>query len=346
MALRGQVPVHLSIQPIRSPTSTDMKTLRRRENKAAIPLLQDVDVRNGVSMLDQMAAVGAFMQAAETRSFVAAGRHLGVSASAVGKAVARLEQRLGVRLFHRSTRSINLTPEGKLFLDRCRRIVCELEAAEIELSLVQEAPRGRLRVSLPLVGMLLMPAIASFVRTYPEIELDLDFTDRLVDVIDEGFDAVVRTGDVSDSRLMTRALGTYRHRLVAAPRYLRERGLPRHPQDLLGHACLHHKFPSTGKLERWPLHVDGEAIDVELPTTMVASTLEPLLSLAMQATGIACLPDFAVGQQMAEGSLVGILEDHVASSGTFRLLWPASRHPSPKLTAFVEFMAGHMFKAG
>ncbi|MBJ7498605.1 MAG: LysR family transcriptional regulator [Sphingopyxis sp.] len=294
-------------------------------------------------MMDHMAGLGAFIQAAETRSFVAAGRQLGVSASAVGKAIARLEQRLGVRLFHRSTRSITLTPEGVMFLERCRRIVCEIEAAELELSQRQEAPRGKLRVSLPLVGMLLMPAIGAFVRTYPEIELDLDFTDRLVDVIDEGFDAVIRTGEISDSRLMTRVIGTFRQHLVASPRYLKERGTPQTPADLLTHACLHHKFPSSGKLERWPLHADGNPLDIELPTTVVASTIEPLLSLADQGIGIACLPDFAVARQIESGTLVPILEDHTANAGTFRLLWPSTRHASPKLTAFIEFMAKHLF---
>lgn len=295
-------------------------------------------------MMDHMAGLGAFMQAAETRSFVAAGRQLGVSASAVGKAIARLEQRLGVRLFHRSTRSITLTPEGAMFLDRCRRIVCEIEAAELELSQRQGAPRGKLRVSLPLVGMLLMPAIGTFVRTYPEIELDLDFTDRLVDVIDEGFDAVIRTGEVSDSRLMTRVVGTFQQCLVAAPRYLKERGTPQTPKDLLNHACLHHKFPSTGKLERWPLHADGRPLDIELPATVVVSTIEPLLSLAEQGVGIACLPDFAVARQIEDETLVPLLQDHTENAGTFRLLWPSTRFASPKLTAFTEFIAKHLFE--
>lgn len=296
-------------------------------------------------MMDHMAGLSAFVQAAEARSFVAAGRQLGVSASAIGKAIARLEERLGVRLFHRSTRSITLTPEGALFLDRCRRIFCEIEAAELELSQQQEAPRGTLRVSLPLVGMLLMPTIGEFIVSYPEIKLDLDFTDRLVDIIDEGFDAVIRTGEVNDSRLMTRVIGTFQQRLVAAPTYLRSRGIPKVPNDLLHHACLHHKFPSTGKLERWPLQDDGKRIDIALPITAVASMLEPLLSLAERGAGIACLPDFAVVQKFETGSLMPLLDNHISNAGTFRLLWPSSRHQSPKLRVFVEFMAENLFSA-
>lgn len=157
--------------------------------------------------MEHLGALNAFVQTADCGSFAGAAARLGVSGSAIGKAVARLEERLAVRLFHRSTRSLTLTAEGALFLDRCRRIFSEIEAAELELSQIRQAPRGRLRVSLPLIGMLMMPAVMAFMRAYPEIELDLDFTDRLVDVIDEGFDAVVRTGEARDSRLMMRRAG-------------------------------------------------------------------------------------------------------------------------------------------
>lgn len=138
--------------------------------------------------MESLSGIDFFVRAAETRSFSEAGRALGISSSAVGKSVARLEERLGVRLFHRSTRSITLTAEGALFLERCRRILCEVEAAEQELSQTRKAPRGKLRVSLPLVADLVMPTLIAFMRRYPSIELDLDFSDRLVDIIEEGFE--------------------------------------------------------------------------------------------------------------------------------------------------------------
>jgi DNA-binding transcriptional LysR family regulator len=232
--------------------------------------------------MDSLGALNAFVQAAEARSFTVAGRQLGVSSSAIGKAVARMEERLSVRLFHRSTRSITLTAEGALFLERCRRIFSEIEAAELELSQTREAPRGTLRVSLPLAGTLMMPTLVAFMRAYPEIIVDLDFSDRVVDVIEEGFDAVVRFADVADSRLMSRALGTYRRRLVAAPAYLAAKGVPLIPDDLKAHACLHHKFPTSGKLERWPLWPEHAGIETELPRTALASTLEPIIFMAEQ----------------------------------------------------------------
>ena len=293
--------------------------------------------------MDGLNGVAVFVQVAETRSFVAAGRALGISASAVGKSVARLEERLGVRLFHRSTRSVALTAEGLLFLERSRRILAELEAAELELTQATAAPRGRLRVSLPLVSSLVLPVLAEFMRTYPEVELDLDFTDRMVDVIEEGFDAVVRTGEPADSRLSARRLGRFRRHLVAAPDYLARHGTPQTPGDLTRHACLHYRFPNSGKLETWDLaRLEGEP-ELHLPTSMICNNIETRMCFALQGLGIAYLPDFAIRRHLAEGQLVSILTDHVQGLGVFHVLWPASKHPSPKLRALVDFLSANVF---
>ncbi len=295
--------------------------------------------------VDTVGALNAFVVTAETRSFVRAGEALGVSSSAIGKTIARLEKRLGVRLFHRNTRSIAITAEGAMFLERCRRIFAELEAAEQELSQSMAAPRGRLRVSLPLAGMLFMPTITKFMQAFPEVTIDLDFTDRLVDVIEEGFDAVVRTGEISDSRLMMRTLGKFSHRIVGSREYFARFGTPETPQDLSAHICLHHKYPSSGKLERWPLRDDAEAGSLDLPISSMASTLEPLISMAEAGLGLACLPLFTVGRQIAEGRLVSVLADHVEDVGEFRILWPSSRQLSPKIQALVTFMAENLFRS-
>jgi DNA-binding transcriptional LysR family regulator len=321
------------------------KLSRGIEKCAIIPNIPDLIVRNEGSRMDSLGSLTAFVRAAEARSFTVAGRQLGVSSSAIGKAVARMEERLGVRLFHRSTRSITLTAEGALFLERCRRIFSEIEAAELELSQTQEAPRGTLRVSLPLVGILMMPTLVAFMRAYPEITLDLDFSDRVVEVIEEGFDAVVRFAEAGDSRLMSRALGTYRRRLVAAPAYLAAKGVPLTPDDLKTHACLHHKFPTSGKFERWPLRPEHAAIESELPRTAVASTLEPIIFMAEQGMGIAYLPDFAIGRKLREGVLVTVLDDYTDRSGPLRILWPSSRHLAPKLRVFVDFLAANLVPA-
>ena len=295
--------------------------------------------------MDRLNGLAVFVQVAETRSFVAAGRLLGVSASAVGKSVARLEERLGVRLFHRSTRSVTLTAEGALFLERSRRILSEIEAAELELSQASAAPRGRLRVSLPLVSPLMLPVLGDFMAEYPEIELDLDFSDRLVDVIEEGFDAVVRTGEPGDSRLTARRLGTFRSLPVAAPGYLARHGTPRVPEDLLHHTCLHYRFPNSGKLEHWALRQAAGAEELQVPTSMICNNIETRVCFVLRELGIAYLPDFAIREQLAAGSLVPVLEDYAERTGVFYVLWPASKHASPKVRAFVDYLCARVFPA-
>jgi DNA-binding transcriptional LysR family regulator len=296
----------------------------------------------GVPM-DSLSALGVFMRAAESRSFTGAGRQLSISSSAVGKAISRLEDRLDVRPFHRSTRAITLTPEGALFLESCRRIFGEIDKIEQEFARSRESPKGKFRVSLPLVGMLMMPTLHGFMKEFPDIEIDMDFTDHLVDVIDGGYDAVVRTGEAADSRLMSRRLGTYHLEVVGSPLYFAKAGVPKTPADLVTHACLHHRYPTSGKLQRWPFSKSGPYADLALPVAAAVSSIEPLVSLAERGMGIACVPDFAVRRQIVEGTLIRILDDHIEHSGMFRAVWPSSHHLSPKLRAFVDYMAEHLF---
>lgn len=295
--------------------------------------------------MDSLNSFTVFVQVAEVRSFVAAGRLLGVSASAVGKSVARLEEKLGVRLFHRSTRSVTLTAEGTLFLQRSRRILAEIEAAEQELSQATAAPRGRLRVSLPLVSSLVLPVLGEFMREYPEIELDLDFSDRLVDVIEEGFDAVIRTGDPTDSRLSARRLGSFRSLLVASPDYLALQGIPKVPADLLNHTCLHYRFPNSGKLEPWALRRATDEPELTLPTSMICNNIETRVCFAVQGLGIAYLPEFSIREPLADGRLQTVLADYAERTGVFHILWPTSKHPSPKVRAFIDFLYARVFPA-
>lgn len=293
--------------------------------------------------MDTLGTLRIFVRAADAGSFTVAGRQLGLSSSAVGKAIARLEEHLGARLLHRSTRTVTLTPEGACFLERSRRILCELEAAEMEVSSARTTPSGTLRVSLPLAGMLMMPAITAFMQDYPAIKLDLDFTDRLIDVIDEGFDAVIRAGEIKDSRLMTRVLGPFCLRLVCSADYIERHGLPTEIEHLKDHACLHHRFATSGTLERWPLVRNGQPIDVDLPRTAVANTIEPLIDMVAAGLGIACLPDFAMGGELRSGKFKVVLEEHTLHEGIFRILWPSSRHMSSKLRTFVDFMGSNLF---
>lgn len=285
--------------------------------------------------IESVGAMAAFVQAAELRSFKLAGQQFGLSSSAIGKTIARLEDQLGVRLFHRSTRAIALTQEGELFLDRCRTVLAELEAAEAELASTTASPRGRLRVGVPVASDLLTPFLGAFMQRYPDIELDLDYNDRFVDVIEDGFDAVIRSGEVSDSRLMQVKLGDFTNRLVAAPAYLERMGEPRTPADLARHRLLHHRFYDTGKLGDWgPGIPEGTAMPVALASTSFVA----LIDLSAAGCGIASLPYFAVADQLRAGTLREVLPDAEKKIRAFRLLWPRSKFPLPKVSAFVKFM--------
>jgi DNA-binding transcriptional LysR family regulator len=280
-----------------------------------------------------------FVQAAETRSFVEAGRHLGLSASAIGKSIARLEERLGARLFHRSTHSVSLTPEGKLFLDRCQRILSEMELATQEISQTRMAVRGTMRVSLPTWATIFMPVFARFMQIYPDVRLELDLSDRLVDVIDEGYDLVIRTGEIRDSRLMSRTVGRFRHTIVASPAYLAAHGIPQFPEDLHAHLCLHRRHPESGKIDIWPLARDGLDLNLDLPVAAVVNTVEARIELADQDAGISCVPSVSVAPHIARGRLVPLLQDCVREAGVFRLLWPATGSPSHNIRTLVDFIA-------
>ncbi|UUC49173.1 LysR family transcriptional regulator [Pseudomonas citronellolis] len=295
--------------------------------------------------MDSLNGLRVFLQVAETLSFAQAARLLGLSASAVGKSVARLEERLGVRLFHRSTRSLSLSNEGLLFLERCRRVLDELAAAEQELAQATQQARGRLKISMPLVSGLFPQVLPEFMRCYPRIQLDIDFTDRLVDVIEEGFDLVVRSGELRDSRLKARSLGDFHLLLVAAPAYLRQYGTPRRPADLAGHLCLHYRFPSTGKLQKWPLRLAPGEAEPRLDGGLTCNTADTLISVAGQGMGIACLPDFAVRGALADGSLVQVLAEHTEHQGSFHALWPAGRRMPLKLRVFLDFLGDRLFAA-
>ena len=283
-----------------------------------------------------------FVQAAETRSFVAAGRVLGISASGVGKSVTRLEQTLGVRLFHRSTRSVTLTAEGEMFVERARRILAEFDAAQAELSEASAIPKGRLRIGLPMIGEPFLSVLAEFQRSYPEIELDLDFDNRKVDVIEEGYDAVVRSGDVEDSRLNSRRLGRFRMLLVGAPSYFERCGKPQHPRELAEHACIQFRMPNTGKLQVWRLRRDTNEPETQLATVVTCNTNEARLCFALEGLGIAYMSDFTARDALKDGRLVTVLDEYTTDHNTFHLLWPSGRHITPKLRAFIDFISEHV----
>ncbi|QOF77305.1 LysR family transcriptional regulator [Variovorax sp. 38R] len=292
--------------------------------------------------MDSFSGLESFVRAADLQSFARAGRDLGISASAVGKNVARLEAQVGVRLFHRTTRQVRLTAEGAMFHERCRRILDELGDARAMLQDAVATPRGRLRVSLPTIGYrFLLPILPAFKARYPEIELDLDFNDRLVDVVAEGVDVAIRSGELVDSQLVARRLGPFSFVLAASPAYLAEHGKPQVPADLVRHSCLRYKFVTGGKIEDWDL----PGLPPQLPPGLVCNNMEAMLGAAVAGLGIAYMPDFLARDALRRGELQRVLAPHLVRQGQFSALWPSSRQLSPKVRAFVDFASEHMFTA-
>ncbi|WP_369648724.1 MULTISPECIES: LysR family transcriptional regulator [unclassified Variovorax] len=291
--------------------------------------------------MDSFSGLESFVRAADLLSFAKAGRLLGISASAVGKNVARLEQQLGLRLFNRTTRHVRLTEEGAMFHERCRRILDELDDARAMMQDAAAAPRGRLRVSLPTIGYrFLLPVLPAFKARYPEIELDLDFNDRLVDVIAEGVDVAIRSGELGDSQLVARRLGPFCFVLVASPDYLARHGVPQVPADLAQHSCLRYKFVTGGKIEDWDL----PGLPAQLPPGLLCNNMEAMLGAAVAGLGVAYMPDFLARDSLCRGELQRVLETHLVRQGQFSALWPSSRQLSPKVRAFVDFASEHMFR--
>ena len=294
--------------------------------------------------MDSLSGIVSFVKTAEALSFVAAARALGVSASAVGKNVAKLEQTVGVRLFQRSTRRVHLTTEGELFYQRCRSILDDLQDAESMLSHAVEAPRGKLRVGVPTIGYrFLLPVLPEFRRLYPEVELDVDFNDQLVDVIEDGFDVVIRSGNLPDSKLMSRRIGAFRFVLCAAPAYLEGKGVPHIPSDLEQHDCLRYRFLTTGKLMDWTMSADPVWSQLRLPSMLTFNNMEAVFTAAIDGHGIAYVPDFLAQKAVSEKLLQIVLDDYQLDRGQFWALWPSNRQLSPKIRVFVDFISTRLF---
>jgi DNA-binding transcriptional LysR family regulator len=289
--------------------------------------------------MDKLSGLMAFVKAADLGSFVGAARALEMSASAVGKAVTRLEHELGVRLLERTTRRVQLTDEGRHFHERCQRILEDLDDAQTMLSRTQEVPRGRLRVSAPIVSHhFLVPLIPGFLDRYPDIELDMSFNDRSLDLIEHGIHVAIRSGDLPDSNLISRPLQSFRLLLCASPTYLNTHGTPRTPSELTGHAAIRFRHPNSGKLLEWPLNGTDTQDLSGLRTVLACNNIEAVLGATLRHVGIACMPDFLVRTALAQTQLVSVLDEYLNGDGRYSLLWPSGRHQSPKVRAFIDYL--------
>ena len=281
-----------------------------------------------------------FVKVAEQRSFAQAARTLGITQSGVSNAVSRLEQRLGVRLLARTTRHVNLTEDGAAFLDRCRRILADLEEAEMVLGRARITPTGRLRVDLPVsFGRLkIVPLLGTFREQYPELVLALSFTDRYVDLVEEGVDVAVRMGALQDSSLIARRMTQTRFRVYGAPAYFAKQGRPRAPEDLAQHNCLAFALRETRLVREWRFRRDGEDFAVTPRGDMSFTDGAAISAAACAGYGLAQMHDYYADGPLADGALEPVLERFAPTADPVSLVYPSTRHLSPKVRVFVDFM--------
>lgn len=293
--------------------------------------------------MDRLANMEAFVRVAETQSFSEAARRLRTSKSLVSRHVAALEGALGVRLFHRTTPSLTLTEEGRGYYAQVTRILSEIEEANNSVSQTRVTPRGRLKVSAPMsFGTLhLAPAIPRFLARYPEVELDLNLNDRYVDLVDEGFDLGIRVGPLAESSMVARKLCALRMILCASPDYLKSHGTPQTPKDLAQHQCL--CYSTNSFVPEWRLmQLNGTPWQVEISGHLHANNGDVLRSAALAGAGIAFLPSFIVGNDLQASTLVSLLADYVPADAAIHAVYPNSRHLSPKVRAFIDFLVEHI----
>ncbi|MGJ8530349.1 LysR substrate-binding domain-containing protein [Maritalea sp.] len=289
--------------------------------------------------MQKFSGIEMFVKVSETLSFSEAGKRLGVSSSAVGKSISRLEERLGVRLFHRNTRTVRLTSKGDDYLRYCKRALAALDEGDRLLAEGQDVPSGTLKIGMPLVCSPFQSSLTQFIQQYPEIKIELDFSDRMVDVVDEGFDLVVRTGRLNDSRLMSKFLGDCEMRLVASTTYLDKKGRPSTFEDLAELDSLRFRASTMGRMLRWPV---PEKVEATLSTRLTCSHVEMLYFAACKGTGVACLPDFLVSGAISDGTLEVVLPDAALSRTDFHLIWPSNHWRPKKLSVAIDFLGRHL----
>ena len=292
-------------------------------------------------MLDRVTGMQVFTRVAALGSLSAAARALGMSQTMATKHVAAVEERLGVKLLHRTTRRLTLTEAGRHYLDAAERILAELEDAEAAVSAERLEARGTLRVNVPVSFGIreIAPLLPEFTRSYPSVTVDLGLNDRVVDLIEEGWDMAVRIGRVAESTMIVRKLAPCRTALCAAPAYLAERGTPRRVSDLKDHNCLGYTLSRALGSDRWSFGIDG-AVTMPVSGNLRVNNGDALVAAAIAGQGLIYQPTFLVNGEIRAGRLVSVTLDHppIEVVGVFAL-YPADRRPPAKVRTFIDFLA-------
>lgn len=285
-----------------------------------------------------------FMAVVDAGSFVGGGQAMGLTRSATGKAVSRLEDRLGARFLNRTTRTLSITPEGQIFYDRGLQIIAAVDDAEASVAGGAGTPRGVLRITVPdaFGRLLVLPLLRKYLAAWPDIQVEVSFTDRLTDLIEEGFDLAVRIGVTSsDTRLVSRVVAKYKAVLCASPSYIAERGEPLHIDELSAHDCL--IFSSRAQSQSWRfLAEDGSWIKAQGRSRLRMDSAEAIRDAAIGGLGIAFLPAFLVAEDLAAGRLRQVLSNLEADDVKIVTIYPTRRFLEPRVRRFIDLMVDEL----
>jgi DNA-binding transcriptional LysR family regulator len=293
-----------------------------------------------IVLVDNLTEISIFVRVVESGSFSTAAEKLGLSRAAVSKSVSRLENRLGARLLHRTTRRLSLTEAGRALFSRGREALATIEEAQLEVGHLQGEPRGTLRISGPVFFGVryLAPVLAEFLSRYPAIEAEVELDDRVVDIIEEGFDVAIRITELPDSSLVTRRLARCRHVICASPEYWQHHGKPTRPEELAGHNCFIYSYEPSPRTWRL-LCPDGREVAVQVDGRLRFNNTELARVAAVRGLGVILLPTFYVGEDIREGRLVSVLEDHrFARDVAVYAVYPVRKHLPPKVRLFVDLL--------
>lgn len=290
--------------------------------------------------MDRVLAMEAFVRVVETGTFVAAAERLGTSTSSLSRMVADLEQHLGARLLNRTTRRLSLTESGQSYYERCVTLLADLAEAEAVAGQSAAQARGtvRLTCSHSMAEQKVAPAIASFVERHPAVKFELTVSDRIVDLVEEGFDLAIRVGAVGSDRLVARRLGSMRLVLCAAPSYLRTRAAPRRPADLAEHNALTYAYSASPRVWQFT-DAAGAVHETRVAGNLHANSGDALRAAAVAGLGILCEPDFLLDSALRAGQLVRLLPEYTGAGGDIWAVYPSRRHLSLKVRLFVDHVA-------
>lgn len=300
-------------------------------------------------MMDlDLKTLGIFVEVAERKSFVRAAEALGITQAGVSNAIKRLEAQVDTALLVRTTRSVNLTVDGEAFFHRCRQVLADLNDARLVLCRAGRQPTGTLRLSLPVSfgRNRVVPLLGQFQARYPQVDLAVSITDRYVNLVDEGMDVAIRFGPLEDSSLIARPLLQVRRRVVGAPAYFARHGVPESPNDLSRHNCLALTYHETGRSRVWTFQEAGEPRAFQPRGSLTFNDGLALHTAALAGFGLGQIHDYHVKGEIAAGRLMPVLDAWEPTADVISIVYPQSRHLSPRVRAFVDFMVEALASEG